>query len=348
MADSEKSNADALLPGRQVDLLSALNAAAVMIQRSAHSEAEVLQAVREQLRFLGVYGTLCMLEDDRHLVIRATHQVGALGVIEQLAGLTAEGYRFSVNDSEAFRQVLETGQASFVSDNGAEITRLIPKAARRIAGRILKAFGGVPAIFAPIILDGRVQGVLNFAGEGLAATDVPAVAALGNHIAIALDNARLFAQYRSLFKSVSDAILVHDSQTGTILDVNRKACELYGYERGQLLGRDVALLSAGHAPFTGDDALLWMRKAAAGQPQLFEWLAKDAGGRTFWVEVNLTRARVGGQERLLAAVRDVTDRQLAEQELREKVRKSTATWWSELVTASSSSRTGWSSMPILP
>ena len=35
--------------------------------------------------------------------------------------------------------------------------------------------------------------------------------------------------YREIFESVNDAIFVHDADSGRILDVNRKMCEMYSY-----------------------------------------------------------------------------------------------------------------------
>ncbi len=66
----------------------------------------------------------------------------------------------------------------------------------------------------------------------------------------------------------------------------------------------------GEAPYSQDDAVRWIRKAAEGEPQLFEWLAKDKNGKSFWVEVNLRRAVIGGQDRILAVVRDTTETQV--------------------------------------
>ena len=48
--------------------------------------------------------------------------------------------------------------------------------------------------------------------------------------------------YRAIFDTLSDAILVHDARTGDILQVNRKMCEMFGYtpeeaRRGSHVGR---------------------------------------------------------------------------------------------------------------
>lgn len=125
------------------------------------------------------------------------------------------------------------------------------------------------------------------------------------------------ANYRTIFNTANDAIFVHDLATGAIVDVNRKATELYGMSRDEALRLSVQDLSAGVAPYTQEQALELLQAAAAGTPQLFEWLAKDRAGLLFWVEVNLKRVAIGGHDRLLAMVRDVTARKRAEREIKE-------------------------------
>jgi len=120
--------------------------------------------------------------------------------------------------------------------------------------------------------------------------------------------------YRAIFDMANDAIFVHDLETGDILDVNRKTCEMYGYTLEEARTIDVGVLSAGEAPYAQEDALQWMKKAIEEGPQIFEWLAKDKAGRLFWVEVNLKHIVIEGQDRLLVIARDITDRKQAEAE----------------------------------
>ena len=125
------------------------------------------------------------------------------------------------------------------------------------------------------------------------------------------------ADYRAIFDTANDAIFVHDMTTGAILDVNRKMSDMYGYTRDEALHLTVQDLSAGIAPYSEERAFELVREAVAGAPQLFEWLAKDRAGRLFWVEVNLTRVAIGARDRLLAIVRDITERKVAERRIRE-------------------------------
>ena len=123
------------------------------------------------------------------------------------------------------------------------------------------------------------------------------------------------ANYRTIFDASNDAIFVHDLATGAILDVNRSVTELYGVPYEEALGLTVQDLSAGVAPYTQEGAVAFLKAAAAGTPQLFEWLAKDRAGRLFWVEVNLKRVVMGQRACLLAIVRDITERKRADREI---------------------------------
>ena len=123
------------------------------------------------------------------------------------------------------------------------------------------------------------------------------------------------ANYQTIFNEANDAIFVHDLDTGRILDVNERIWEMYGYTSKEALTLDVGAISSCEPPYTQQDALEWVRKASAQGPQVFEWRAKHKSGRTFWVEVNLKRAKIMGADRVLAVVRDITERKQAEKEL---------------------------------
>jgi PAS domain S-box-containing protein len=126
------------------------------------------------------------------------------------------------------------------------------------------------------------------------------------------------ANYRAIFDAADDAIFVHDIETGEILDVNRRMCQMYGHTPEEVRQLTVEDLSAGEPPYTDEVAQQLMKKAAEGEPQLFEWRARDKSGRIFWVEVNLQRALIGRKDCLLAVARDITRRKRAEEKLREQ------------------------------
>lgn len=124
------------------------------------------------------------------------------------------------------------------------------------------------------------------------------------------------ANYRTIFDAANDATFVFDPENGDMLDVNLKMCEMYGYSREQVLRLNVEALSAGVPPYTYDDVLRKIWKTRYDKSHMFEWRAKDSSGRMFWVEVNMKGAVIGGEYRVLAVVRDITERKAAEEENR--------------------------------
>ena len=119
-------------------------------------------------------------------------------------------------------------------------------------------------------------------------------------------------EYRAALDTANDAILLHDVKTANILGANQKAFEMFGY------AYDETMRNAGtedFPPYTREDALRWVRKAAAEGPQLFEWLAKGKLGTPLWLEVDLRPAPIRGENVVLAVIRNIGERKRVEQEL---------------------------------
>jgi PAS domain S-box-containing protein len=176
----------------------------------------------------------------------------------------------------------------------------------------------------PLTSSGNILGVLNLfldPAHACSEKEMEFLSAVGRVLASSLarkrtnDNLRRSeASYRAIFDKASDGIFVHDPLTGRILDVNRKASEMFGYRRDRMLSLDVGAISAdGEPAFSQEGAVRLIRDAASGGPRRFEWHCKDSSGRTFWAEVSLSLARIGTEERVLAFVRDIDARKRAEQ-----------------------------------
>jgi PAS domain S-box-containing protein len=123
--------------------------------------------------------------------------------------------------------------------------------------------------------------------------------------------------YRDVFENVSDGLVVHDPETGEILDANDRYCELTRYDHDELVGADVGLITATDPAYPEERAREKVQKAREEGPQLFEWKGQRADGSTFLGEVHLSVVSVGGEERVLASVRDVTERREIERAYRQ-------------------------------
>jgi PAS domain S-box-containing protein len=125
------------------------------------------------------------------------------------------------------------------------------------------------------------------------------------------------ASYRAIFEASEDCIFVHDWDSGRILDVSPAAERLYGYAPAEMRDLSVGVVSENVPPYTECEALALIQEAkSSASPLRFEWHARHKDGHLLWNDVTLKRATIAGKPRVLAFVRDVTDRKAAEEGLR--------------------------------
>ena len=128
------------------------------------------------------------------------------------------------------------------------------------------------------------------------------------------------AKYKALFESAGDAVFLGHAMSADMrfMDCNRRALEMFGAERKELIG--VALHE--FSPSTQPDgrpsqATATERIAAAlnGALQFFGWRYRRLDGTLFDAEVSLNRLSIGDEYHVLAVVRDVTARKQMERAL---------------------------------
>jgi len=120
--------------------------------------------------------------------------------------------------------------------------------------------------------------------------------------------------YEALFEKISEGLVVHNPDTGEIVDVNERFCEMNGYERSELLGESIGMVLTNADGYGLEAAKEMIRRARTEGPQRFEWRNKHRDGETFPVEVDLTVIELGDAERVLASVQDITERKRRERE----------------------------------
>jgi two-component system CheB/CheR fusion protein len=121
-------------------------------------------------------------------------------------------------------------------------------------------------------------------------------------------------QYRRLFESAKDGILVLESASGVILDVNPYFIDLSRYSKQELLGKPFPEV----APFAGAEEIqrLVPQTVERGTARYDSVPLRAKGGRELVVEVIANSYRVKEQSLLQVNLRDVTDKRRNEEELR--------------------------------
>jgi PAS domain S-box-containing protein len=120
-------------------------------------------------------------------------------------------------------------------------------------------------------------------------------------------------KYRALFEASSDAIFLETIE-GRVLDCNAAACAMYGYAKDELIGMTVSDLVPDEVVVILPDVI--DEEVTTGSVFL-EALNRRRDGEVFPIELSTRLVTVGGEQRILAYVRDITERKRAEEDLRE-------------------------------
>jgi PAS domain S-box len=123
--------------------------------------------------------------------------------------------------------------------------------------------------------------------------------------------------YQTLFESISDGLVLHEPQKGDILQVNQQFCSMYGYDREELEDKPFDTVLPDDPEFGYDQALNRIKEVDIGESNLFEWRGQRSNGEIFPVEVHLRAIEIRGCRRILASVRDITDRKERKEQIRE-------------------------------
>jgi PAS domain S-box-containing protein len=109
--------------------------------------------------------------------------------------------------------------------------------------------------------------------------------------------------YRTIFNNAHDAIIIYSAKDETVLDINQSGCEIFGYSRDVIVGKPLSDIS-GSLVTGGTDLGVEVTH-----------FRKD--GAPIAIEANATAIQYKGQPAILSISRDVTERRVLEQRLRQ-------------------------------
>jgi len=132
---------------------------------------------------------------------------------------------------------------------------------------------------------------------------------------VASQHIEVLKDYQAIFNATDEAIFVHDAQTGRILDVNESMIQMFGYSLKEALNMDIGQFSQGSPPYSLKEAADYLNNAMTVGPQVFEWLCRKKSGELFWADVSLKRTTTNDYDRIIAVVRDISERKQSERAL---------------------------------
>lgn len=114
------------------------------------------------------------------------------------------------------------------------------------------------------------------------------------------------ARYRELFEAESDGVLVVDEKSGRVEDANRAAAKLLGYDRHELIG-----FRFDH--FSAEEGGMLRALSGRARPQALTRRLSRKDGSSFPGELTAGRFTQGGRTKIIATLRDGTERERAAQ-----------------------------------
>jgi PAS domain S-box-containing protein len=134
-------------------------------------------------------------------------------------------------------------------------------------------------------------------------------------------------RYRRLLENGNDAIYIHpvndDGLPGDFSEVNEVACRRLGYTREEMLRMSPAKIDA---PEMLERLRETMRMLQIEGQAIFEMVHMAKDGRRIPVEINAHLFTLGEKRMVMSIARDITDRRLAEEKLRESEQKFSKTF----------------------
>ena len=121
--------------------------------------------------------------------------------------------------------------------------------------------------------------------------------------------------YREIFNANNDMFLIQDINDGRIIDFSKSTEELTGASREELIERGVSGFTPNDGIHTMDKIVEHLQRAKQGNVEAFEWAFVDKAGIVHPTETTLKLATINGVPRLLATVRDISERKKNEAEI---------------------------------
>lgn len=122
-------------------------------------------------------------------------------------------------------------------------------------------------------------------------------------------------EYRNLFRHANDAILIFDPADEAVLDANDRACEIYGFEREELLGKSIKEISKEVS--RGEEPIRELLRR--GTYEEFETVQFRADGTPIHFLINSSVIEFRGRSAVLSINRDITERERISGELQKNV-----------------------------
>ncbi len=238
-----------------------LNAVGLKVQQELQLE-RIYQVVADELKGLG-QDFLIALWQEAGRTLRVVHLAIApsrMRALESLTGLTQSTLVLKIRDLPDLQKAMAQRQAVFSTNTADVVARAVPVLPAELVEKVFDLTGVSRSIIVPIVAGGSVAGFFNVWGRDLSPADVPAVTGLAQHLALALDKARLLQRERkraeqlALVSEIAERAVGMLDVTELLKEVTRQIKRRFKFEVVSVLLNDTAERQLVLRAFDGETA----------------------------------------------------------------------------------------------
>ena len=177
--------------------------------------------------------------------------------------------------------------------------------------------------FIPIIFQGNIvgfTGISCLAEKNWSADEITILHQIGEIFVNALkrkESEKILIEnernYREIFNATSEAIIIYDYKNKQIIDVNQAAIKLFGISYEEALTIKFDKYSNVELGFNRENMMVQIDRTIKEGPLVFEWQARRKNGDLFWAEVSLKNTEIAGDLRIVAVLRDISERKRSQE-----------------------------------
>lgn len=124
-------------------------------------------------------------------------------------------------------------------------------------------------------------------------------------------------EIRNIYDSAHDAIIVFDPEGEIVYDVNKRACQMYGFSRDEFIGMSLEKISKN----ANRGKAKVMETLRQGDYLNFQTVQYRKNGSEMHLEINASVINYRDKIAILSINRDITQRNLAEQQIKKSLRE---------------------------
>jgi PAS domain S-box-containing protein len=285
------------------------------LYESSHRRANIMEALAQSAAT--ITASLDLHEVLNRILEQVTHalkvEAASLGLVDHASGEIVFQAAIGGGGEEIVGMRVKPGQgiAGWVVQSAEAVIVPQAKADPRHFTQIDKQTGFETRAIAaaPILLKGQVIGVIEALNpeRAFSRNDMVVLKGIGSLAGTAIQHARLFEEvdishhrYRNLFEHSVDPILITNLE-GKILEANRQALKLLGYEEAMLLHKNIHYFHQADWKAVGED----FSELTNDEPVSYESELQPKEGDEIPIEVHVNKIFIEGEERLLWILRDI-------------------------------------------